>query len=141
MTLLLSAAFVLPALWMAVLLRTEVGVAIGVITAHIKQEALVVPEFIRALPWLGDPLQALIDDMASDPDALRAQVTEWARQGADHAVALIGDVGRNAAKLGFALITIPMRSILPIQSPPNPCQQVFYSRPGRRYPPAVHPRR
>lgn len=106
MTLLLSAAFVLPALWMAVLLRTEVAVAIGVITAQIKQETLVVPEFIRALPWVGELLQGLIDDMTGDPDAFRAQVTEWARQGSDHAVALIGDLGRNAAKLGFALITI-----------------------------------
>ena len=106
MTLLLSAAFVLPALWMAVLLRTEVAVAIGVIAAQIKQETLALPEFIRALPWIGEFLQGMLDDMTGDPDAFRAQITEWASQGADHVVALIGDVGRNAAKLGFALITI-----------------------------------
>lgn len=106
MTLLLSAAFVLPALWMAALLRTEIGVALAAVTAQIRQEHLALPDFIRALPWAGDFLQGLIDDLSRDPEAFRAQVAEWAGQGADHVVALIGDVGRNAAKLGFALITI-----------------------------------
>jgi len=36
MTLLLSAAFVLPALWIGMLLRTEVGVAIAAVTAQIR---------------------------------------------------------------------------------------------------------
>lgn len=106
MTLLLSAAFVLPALWMAVLLRSEVGMAIANVTAHVRQNTLALPDFIRTLPWVGDLLQSLIDGITGDPEAFRAQVTEWAGQGADHVLALIGDVGRNAAKLGFALITV-----------------------------------
>lgn len=106
MTLLLSAAFILPALWMGILLRTEVGVAIATVTAQIKAGSLVIPDFIRSLPWIGDSLQSLIHDLTGDPDAFKAQLTEWVRQGSDQAVALIGDVGRNAAKLGFALITV-----------------------------------
>jgi predicted PurR-regulated permease PerM len=106
MTLLLSAAFVLPALWMGMLLRTEVGVAIAAVTAQIKQGSLVLPDFVRSLPWIGDSLQALIEELTRDPEALRAQLTGWVRQGSDQLVALIGDVGRNAAKLGFALITV-----------------------------------
>lgn len=106
MTVLLSAAFVLPALWMAVLLRGEIGVAIATVSAQIKQVPPVLPEFIRTAPWIGDALQALIDQMTGDPEAFRTQMTAWLRQGADHLVALIGDVGRNAAKLGFALITV-----------------------------------
>ena len=106
MTLLLSAAFVLPALWMGMLLRTEVGVAITAVTAQIKEGSLALPDFVRSLPWIGDGLQALIEDLTRDPEALRAQMTEWVRQGSDQLVALIGDVGRNAAKLGFALITV-----------------------------------
>lgn len=106
MTLLLSAAFVLPALWMAILLRSEVGLAIAAITEHIRQNTLGLPDFIRTLPWVGNFLQSLIDKLTANPDALRTQMTEWAGQGADHVLALIGDVGRNAAKLGFALITV-----------------------------------
>jgi predicted PurR-regulated permease PerM len=106
MTLLLSAAFVLPALWIGMLLRTEVGVAIAAVTAQIREGAFALPEFIRALPWIGDDLQAMVVELTREPEALRAQLTEWVRQGSELVLTLIGDVGRNAAKLGFALITV-----------------------------------
>ena len=106
MTLLLSAAFILPAAWMLTLLRTEVGVAIAAVTAQIREGAFVLPEFVRTLPWIGDDLQALLDELTREPEALRTQLTEWVRQGSDLVLTLIGDVGRNAAKLGFALITV-----------------------------------
>lgn len=106
MTLLLTAAFVIPALWMAVLLRGEISLAIASLTAQLKQGVPALPAFVRDLPWIGNALQGLIDQMASDPEAFRAQMSEWLRQGADNIVALIGDVGRNAAKMGFALLTV-----------------------------------
>ncbi|WP_068638500.1 AI-2E family transporter [Thauera butanivorans] len=106
MSLLLSAAVVLPALWLASLLRNELGLAIAAITAEVRHGTLALPEFVRNLPWIGDDLQQLLDELTHDPEALRVQLTDWVRQGADVAVALIGDVGRNAAKLGFALITV-----------------------------------
>lgn len=106
MTLLLSAAFILPALWMGMLLRSEVGIAIATVTTHLKEGSLALPEFIRSQPWLGDALQGLINELAGDPEAFKTQLTEWVRQGSDQLMALIGDVGRNAAKLGFALITV-----------------------------------
>jgi predicted PurR-regulated permease PerM len=106
MTLLLTAAFVLPALWLASLLRSEVGIAISAMTAEIRQGTLALPDFIRNLPWIGDALQRLLEQLTGDPEAFGARMTEWVRQGSDQAVALIGDVGRNAAKLGFALITV-----------------------------------
>lgn len=106
MTLLLSAAFVLPALWIGMLLRTEVGVAIAAVTAQIREGAFELPDFIRSLPWVGDDLQALVSELTRDPEALRTQLTEWVRQGSNLVLTLIGDLGRNAAKLGFALITV-----------------------------------
>jgi len=106
MTLLLSAAFILPALWLAILFRGEIGAAFAAAAARITQGPLVLPEFVRALPWAGGWLQEQINLIAGDPEAFRAQVTEWLRQGADQLLALVGDVGRNAAKLGFALITV-----------------------------------
>ncbi|THF67386.1 AI-2E family transporter [Pseudothauera nasutitermitis] len=106
MTLLLTAAFVLPALWIAVLLRGELGAAISALVAQIRQGPPTLPDFIRGLPWLGDYLQALIDNVMRDPESIRQQMTGWVSKGADALMALVGDVGRNAAKLGFALITV-----------------------------------
>lgn len=106
MTLLLTAAFVLPALWLATLLRSEIGVAIAAVTTELRQGTLALPDFIRNLPWIGDDLQRMLDELTGDPETFRVQMNEWVRQGAELAVALIGDVGRNAAKLGFALITV-----------------------------------
>ena len=76
------------------------------VTAQIREGAFELPEFIRSLPWIGDDLQAMVGELTREPEALRAQLTEWVRQGAERLVSLIGDVGRNAAKLGFALITV-----------------------------------
>ena len=106
MTLMLTAAIVLPALWMGMLLRAELGTAIGTITAQIGQGSFALPDFIRGLPWIGDHLQGSLDELTGDPEAFKTQLIEWIRQGSDQAVALIGDVGRNAAKLAFALITV-----------------------------------
>ena len=106
MSLLLSAAVILPALWLGSLLRNELGLAIAAITTEIRHGTLALPEFVRNLPWIGDDLQQMLDELTHDPEIFRAQLTDWVRQGADQVVALIGDVGRNAAKLGFALITV-----------------------------------
>ncbi|MCV2219657.1 AI-2E family transporter [Thauera sp. Sel9] len=106
MSLLLSTAVVLPVLWLASLLRNELGLAIAAITAEIRHGTLALPDFVLNLPWIGDSLQQMLDELTHDPEAFRTQLTDWVRQGADKAVALIGDVGRNAAKLGFALITV-----------------------------------
>lgn len=106
MTLLLSAAFILPAAWMLTLLRTEAGLAIAAVTTQIREGGLALPEFVRTLPWVGETLQGLLDELTGDPEAFKAQLTAWLSQGGDQVVALIGDLGRNAAKLGFALITL-----------------------------------
>ncbi|MBS0512639.1 MAG: AI-2E family transporter [Proteobacteria bacterium] len=106
MTLLLTAAFVLPALWMAALLRGEIGHAIAAVVAQIRQGPPTLPGLIRDLPWAGDFLQGQLDALTGDVESFKNQLTEWVRQGAERLVSLIGDVGRNAAKLGFALITV-----------------------------------
>lgn len=106
MTLMLTAALVLPALWLASLLRTELGTAISTVTGAIRAGTLALPDFIRNLPWAGDALQRLLEQLTGDPENFGTQMNAWVRQGLDQAVALIGDVGRNTAKLGFALITV-----------------------------------
>lgn len=106
MTVLLTAALVLPALWMLTLLQVEVGLAFSTVSASIAEGPPLLPESIRNLPYVGGRLQALLDQIVGDPEAFAAQFKPWVREGADRIVALVGDVGRNTAKLGFALITV-----------------------------------
>ena len=106
MTLVVSAAFVLPMLCTILLLQKEMGAVFSVVAARIAQGPPVLPEFILNIPLLGNWLQELFNRTIDDPDAFRAQISGWSRQGAAYLLILLGDVGRNAAKLGFALITL-----------------------------------
>lgn len=106
MTLLLTAAFVLPVLWMAMMLRDELGVFLAAIGAQIRAGPPELPEFVRDLPGIGASIQEWFDQWTSEPELLRTQIIGWLRQGTDTLVAVVGDVGRNAAKFGFALMTV-----------------------------------
>ena len=66
-----------------------VGVAIAAVTAQIREGAVELPECVRALPWIGADLQAMVGELTRDPEALRVQLTEWVRQGSN--LVLTGD--------------------------------------------------
>jgi len=106
MTLLLTAAFVLPLLWLIALLRGELTAAYAAVAAYLAQGPHPLPELIARIPWLGERLQEFLDQLAGDPTAVRAQVAQWVEQRTDELLNLLGGVGRNAAKLGFALIAV-----------------------------------
>ncbi len=106
MTLLLTTAFVLPLLWLIFLLQREFVVAYQAASAYMAEGPQKLPDFIVHLPWIGERLQTSLDQFAADPTALRAQLASWARQWQGQLGDLIGGVGRNAVRLGFALLTI-----------------------------------
>lgn len=106
MTLLLTAAFVLPTLWMLSLLRDEVSTAFIELSARVTQTPPELPKYIRTLPWLGNWLNGLLHQITADPVAFQAKVSAWAGESSDQLITILGDVGRNAAKMGFALITL-----------------------------------
>ena len=106
MSLLLMAAFVLPLLWLVAMLRIELVGAYAAIAAYLGQGPRPLPEVVAAIPWLGDWLQHTLDRLASDPAALRGQIGVWVEQRTGELFELLGGVGRNAFKLGFALITV-----------------------------------
>jgi len=106
MTLLLTTAFVVPTLWLLMLLKTEFGAAVGSVVAKLKEGAWVLPETLRSLPGVGPNVQAMLDDAARNPNAFKTQLTDWLGQGTEQMFALIGDISRNAAKLGFAVLTL-----------------------------------
>lgn len=106
MTLLLTAAFVLPLLWLIALLQGEFVLAYQAGSAYMAEGPHRLPDFVLRLPWIGERLQGLIDQFTTDPAALRAQLTSWGEQWLGELGNLIGGVGRNAVKLGFALLTV-----------------------------------
>lgn len=106
MTLLLTTAFVLPLLWLIVLLQRELVLAYQAATVYMAEGPHQLPAFVLSLPWVGDRLQEFIDELTNDPAALRAQLASWVRQWQGQIGDLVGGVGRNALKLGFALLTV-----------------------------------
>ncbi|HLS54870.1 MAG TPA: AI-2E family transporter, partial [Zeimonas sp.] len=106
MTALLTAAFVLPTLWLGMLLKTEMANAYAAMAALLAQGPYRLPDALAGIPVLGSWLQGLLDQFTGDPGAIREQLAHWVETRAAESLKIIGGLGRNAAKLGFALITV-----------------------------------
>jgi predicted PurR-regulated permease PerM len=106
MTLALAAAFVLPVLWLVVMLRAEMAGAYSTLTEYLARGPDALPGAVRRIPWLGSWLQDTLGELSSNPDGLREQVSRWLEQGTGELLGVLGGVGRNAAKLAFALVTV-----------------------------------
>lgn len=106
MTLALTAAFVLPLLWLVFLLQGEFVLAYQAATAYLSEGPHQLPDFVLHLPWIGERLQDLLDQFSNNPAALRAQLANWAQQWLGQLGNLVGGVAQNALKLGFALLAV-----------------------------------
>jgi predicted PurR-regulated permease PerM len=105
-TVLLTAAVVLPLLWLMVLLRGEVAGAYDAVGGYLSGGSYALPDEIARIPLLGDWLQQLMDTWVRDPVALRGQVSKWLENRSGEILDVFGDVGRNAGKFGFAILTL-----------------------------------
>ncbi|MFP5429710.1 MAG: AI-2E family transporter [Gammaproteobacteria bacterium] len=105
MTVLLAFILILPILWVVFLLQSEISGVYHQLAQQLARGKLSVPEVILDIPWLGKELQAFLDRLNASPETLKAQLTEWSNYALNHAVGFVGGVGRNAGKLGFALLT------------------------------------
>lgn len=106
MTLLLTTAFVLPLLWLMAMLRGEMSGTYGALTDYLSRGPDALPGAVKRIPGLGPWLQDTMQELSSNPDGLREQVSRWLEQGTGELLGVLGGVGRNAAKLAFALVTV-----------------------------------
>lgn len=106
MSLLLTTSFVLPLLWLISLMQTEFISAAQGISNYLNQGPRRLPEAVLEIPWLGERLQQIFNRIAGDPYALRTEALDLAQRWFGELTELIGGVGRNAAKLAFALLTV-----------------------------------
>lgn len=106
MTLILLLAFVLPLLSLLLLVRDEAAHLHAALNTWLGSGPHQLPEILARIPWLGDVLQTWLDRIGHDPQALGEQLRAWTGQRATEVINVLGGVGRNAAKLGFALLTV-----------------------------------
>ncbi|HYN77352.1 MAG TPA: AI-2E family transporter, partial [Lamprocystis sp. (in: g-proteobacteria)] len=64
-----------------------------------------VPPAIAEIPWLGHEVERVLALSADDPAALRQQVVQWVKPWVDQSLKILGDIGFNAFKFTFTLLT------------------------------------
>jgi predicted PurR-regulated permease PerM len=105
MTLIITAAVIVPLAWLIVILRVEVVRAYEAIQTLLLSGPQMPPALLK-LPWIGEQLRDLSARMAQDPRTLTLELREWA----DHSFVVIahvlGGVTRNAVKLFFAVVSL-----------------------------------
>lgn len=107
MTLLLTAAFVLPLLGLIGLLQDEFVLAFQAVADYLNNDGQHrLPELIRRVPWFGARLEQIFSRVAGDPEALRSEALQLAQRWFGELADLIGGVGRNAAKMALAVLTV-----------------------------------
>jgi len=104
-TLLLTVIIILPVLWLVLLLQIETVVAYREVQAFLATNPTLSPT-LQQLPWVGPWLQQRLAELVADPAALRAQLGVLFERSTGEITVLIGGVGRNLAKLFFALLTL-----------------------------------
>jgi predicted PurR-regulated permease PerM len=105
MTTAVSMAVVAPLAWVAVVLRLEV------VRAYHETQALLagglqLPPTVLRLPWIGEQLRELTTRAAADPQALGLGLQKLADHSFREIASVIGGIGRNAAKLLIAVVSL-----------------------------------
>jgi predicted PurR-regulated permease PerM len=106
MTVLLTCALIVPVLWLSVLISGELVYIYRLAAANLVEKPLVLPEFLRRIPWLAGQAQQLIDQLSSEPAALNKQITAWIQSWAGQITGLVGGVGRSVAELSVVMFTV-----------------------------------
>ncbi len=105
MTAAVFAAVIAPLAWLAIVLRFELMVAY-----HRTQELLAgglqLPPAVLKLPWIGEQLHELTQRAVQDPNTLGLELRKIADHSFQQIAHVIGDIGRNAVKLLFAVVSL-----------------------------------
>jgi Predicted permease len=76
------------------------------VTDRLLAGNLILPEWAARLPWLGNELQHWLAAANADPVGFKQELQHWLASFRGEMVGLLGGVGRNLIKLGFALLTL-----------------------------------
>jgi predicted PurR-regulated permease PerM len=104
-TMLVTIALVVPIVWLAAMLQLEAVDAYAQVQAFLASKP-VLPPALRDLPGVGVWAQQMLARLSADPAAIRAQFLLLMQESSVEVTHLIGGVGRNAAKLFFAVFSL-----------------------------------
>ena len=105
MTLVITAAVIVPLAWLIVILRVEAMRGYEALQALLVNGPQMPPALLK-LPWVGDRLSDLSARMAQDPHALSLELRDWADRSSSMIAHVLGGVTRNAVKLFFAVLSL-----------------------------------
>jgi len=101
----LGLSVVVPLIWLLAMLRAEAMHAYASVTQLLLVGPPELPPWLRAVPWLGDTLQRALEDLARSPRSVTDRLGGIVQRQSGVLLGLLGDAGRNAVKLGLALVT------------------------------------
>jgi predicted PurR-regulated permease PerM len=104
-TLLVTLAIVVPLIWLILMVRVEAVAAYGKVQTFLASQPTL-PQALRDLPWVGAWALDLLQKLSADPTAIREQLLLTMEQSSVEVSKLIGGVGRNVAKLFFAVLSM-----------------------------------
>ena len=104
-TLLVTLAIIVPLVWLILMVRVEAVSAYAKVQAFLASKPSL-PPALRDLPWIGDWAQNMLAQLSADPTAIREQLVLTLEQSSVEMSKLIGGVGRNVAKLFFAVLSM-----------------------------------
>ncbi len=104
MVLLVTAALVVPSLWLIKAITDESRIAYQALsTAAANGRPL--PPFLRSIPWLGDELQRQVAHWRAEPALIGREISDWMRRSTLRITSVLGRVGRGASELFVTLMT------------------------------------
>lgn len=103
MTLGLSAAIILPIVWLIILVQAEALPIYRELAPLLAKVEL--PDSIRQIPLLGPRLVEIVEQFQRDPSGIDTAIRNFLTQSSGELSAVVGGVGRNVIKLGFAMFS------------------------------------
>lgn len=94
-----------PMVWLLLVIRVEAVNGYALVQAFLAGKPEL-PALLRDLPWIGALVQDELTRLSSDPAALRLELVERTEQSSLEITRLIGGLGRNVAKLFFAVLSM-----------------------------------
>jgi predicted PurR-regulated permease PerM len=104
-TLIVTLAIVVPLVWLILMVRVEAVEAYAKVQAFLASKPSL-PPALRELPWIGAWAEDMLRQLSADPEAIKEQFVMTLEQSSVEMSKLIGGVGRNAAKLFFAVLSM-----------------------------------
>lgn len=106
MTMIMSAAVIIPTLWLLATLNSELVSATETVAGKLTSGGISLPNFITSLPFVGADIAKWFSQTIADPEHFKAAINAILMNADQAAFSILGGITRNLAKMGFALLTL-----------------------------------